>query len=90
MSTRRPERGGAVGRGAMARWSREDKILQAKVVYYGPACGGKTANLDALHRIAAGRRGHELLTVTTQKDSTPFFDLLPFELDDMKGFRIAF
>jgi len=74
----------------MARWSREDRTLHAKIVYYGPACAGKTANLDALHRIAAARRGHDLLTVKTQKDSTTFFDLLPFELDDVQGCRIAF
>jgi signal transduction histidine kinase/signal recognition particle receptor subunit beta len=73
----------------MARWSREDKTLHAKVVYYGPACGGKTTNLEALHRIAHTRRGHELLTVKTQKDSTLFFDLLPFELDDVLGCRIS-
>ena len=73
----------------MARWSREDKTLHAKVVYYGPACGGKTANLEALHRVADTRHGHELLTVNTQKDSTLFFDLLPFELDDVLGCRIS-
>jgi signal transduction histidine kinase/signal recognition particle receptor subunit beta len=74
----------------MARWSREDRTLHAKVVYYGPACGGKSSNLEALHRIAAARRGHELLTVKTQKDGTMFFDLLPFELDDVLGCRVSF
>lgn len=73
----------------MARWSREDKTLHAKVVYYGPACGGKTTNLEVLHRIMDARRGHDLLTVKTQKDSTLFFDLLPFELDDVLGCRVS-
>lgn len=73
----------------MARWSQAEKTLHAKVVYYGPACGGKTTNLEALHRIADTRRCHELLTVKTKKDSTLFFDLLPFELDDVLGCRVS-
>jgi signal transduction histidine kinase/signal recognition particle receptor subunit beta len=73
----------------MARWSPEDKTLRAKVVYYGPAYGGKTANLEALHGMTDPRRGHELLTVKTQKDSTLFFDLLPFEIDDILGCRVS-
>ena len=43
----------------MARWSGEDRTLHAKVVFYGPARGGKTSNLDALHRIAAARPDKE-------------------------------
>ena len=72
----------------MACWSRDDKTVHGKVVYYGPACGGKTTNLETLHRVADARRGHELLTVQTQKDSTLFFDLLPFDLDDVLGHRV--
>jgi signal transduction histidine kinase/signal recognition particle receptor subunit beta len=72
----------------MARWCSEDKSLQVKVVYYGPACGGKTTNLAALHGLLDARSGRELLTVKTRDESTLFFDLLPFELDDVLGHRV--
>ena len=39
----------------MAQWSRADKTLYAKIVYYGPAFGGKTSNLESLHRIDVWR-----------------------------------
>ena len=72
----------------MARWSRDDKTVHAKVVYYGPARGGKTTNLETLHRVADARRRHEMLTIQTRKDSTLFFDLLPIDLDDVLGHRV--
>lgn len=62
---------------------REDGSLRAKIVYYGPANGGKTANLEALHRVAPA--GPELLTVNTDNDRTLFFDLLPVELGELLG-----
>ena len=72
----------------MACWSQKDKTVHARVVYYGPACAGKTSNLETLHRIADARRGHELLTVTTRQESTQFFDLLPFVIDGVLGYRL--
>lgn len=55
--------------------------LSFKLVYYGPAQGGKTTNLVALHeRLAPSLKG-ELMTMETQGDRTLYFDLLPL------GFR---
>ena len=68
---------------------RGDGPLRAKIVYYGPAHGGKTTNLETLHRVAAAADGHELFTVKTDKDRTLFFDLLPVELGEFLGFPVV-
>lgn len=73
----------------MAQWSRADRTLYTKVVYYGPAFGGKTTNLEALHRITDPQGKSQLLTLQTVNDRTLFFDLLPFELGDILGYQVA-
>jgi len=55
--------------------------LTLKLVYYGPAQGGKTTNLTALHDLLAPQMKGEMMTLETQGDRTLFFDLLPL------GFR---
>lgn len=73
----------------MAQWSQADRTLHAKVVYYGPAVGGKTTNLKALHRLTDPAGATKLLSVNTADDRTLFFDLLPFELGTILGYRVA-
>ncbi len=73
----------------MAQWSRVDRTLYAKLVYYGPAFGGKTSNLQSLHRILDPQGHQKLLSIKTADDRTLFFDLLPFELGDILGYQVA-
>lgn len=73
----------------MAQWSRADRTLYAKLVYYGPAYGGKTTNLRSLHRITDPGGRNQLLSLQTADDRTLFFDLLPFELGDILGYQVA-
>jgi signal transduction histidine kinase/signal recognition particle receptor subunit beta len=73
----------------MAQWNRKDRMLFAKLVYYGPAFGGKTTNLEALHRITDPDASRKLLSVQTSDDRTLFFDLLPFDLGDILGYQVA-
>ncbi|MEX0880773.1 MAG: ADP-ribosylation factor-like protein [Thermoanaerobaculia bacterium] len=64
--------------------------LTAKIVYYGPGLCGKTTNLKVLHdRLEPGTAG-KLLNLQTQTDRTIYFDLLPVELGDIKGYKIRF
>ena len=49
----------------------------AKIVYYGPAFGGKTTNLRWLHNKLDPLRIGKLFTLETKGDRTLFFDLLP-------------
>jgi signal recognition particle receptor subunit beta len=55
--------------------------LTFKLVYYGPAQGGKTTNLAALHDLLGSQMKGEMMTLETHGDRTLFFDLLPL------GFR---
>jgi hypothetical protein len=73
----------------MAQWSRGERTLFAKIVYYGPAFGGKTTNLEALHRITDPANLSELVSVRTPDDRTMFFDVLPIELGEILGYRVA-
>lgn len=67
----------------MPEFEREANRLTFKLVYYGPAQGGKTTNLMQLHELAGAPMKGELMTLETQHDRTLFFDLLPL------GFRTA-
>ena len=73
----------------MARWSHGSKTVFAKLVYYGPALGGKTTNLQQLHRITDPECATRLLSVKTADDRTLFFDLLPFDLGEISGYKVA-
>ena len=68
------------------------KELQVKIVYYGPALGGKTTNLVQVHdhvQTATGSKG-KLVSLATSSDRTLFFDFLPIEAMAIKGFKTKF
>jgi len=73
----------------MAQWNHTEKTLYAKLVYYGPAFGGKTTNLATLHRLTDPAGEQRLLSVKTSGDRTLFFDLLPFDLGHILGYQVA-
>src|ERR1035437_8351771 len=76
----------------MAIINQATKELQVKVVYYGPAMGGKTTNLIQVHdhvQTAAGNKG-KLVSLATSSDRTLFFDFLPIEAMSIKGFKTKF
>src|SRR5437667_2509687 len=76
----------------MAIINQATKELQVKIVYYGPAMGGKTTNLVQVHvhvQTAAGNKG-KLVSLATSSDRTLFFDFLPIEALAIKGFKTKF
>ncbi len=73
----------------MAQWNRTDRMLYAKLVYYGPALGGKTTNLRVLHSLTDPNEKERLVSVNTADDRTLFFDLLPFDLGSVLGYKVA-
>ena len=74
----------------MVFFNASTRELTAKIVYYGPGLGGKTTNLRVLHqRLEPGTAG-ELVQLSTETDRTIYFDLMPVELGDIKGYRIRF
>jgi len=76
----------------MAMINQASKELQVKIVYYGPALGGKTTNLVQVHdhvQTATGSKG-KLVSLATSSDRTLFFDFLPIEAMAIKGFKTKF
>ncbi|MEX6504440.1 GTP-binding protein [Pseudomonas zhanjiangensis] len=69
----------------MADFQANERKLNLKVVYYGPALSGKTTNLMQLHSLLNPQRKGELMVLETRDDRTLFFDLLPIGLRSRSG-----
>ncbi len=74
----------------MVIYNAATRELTAKIVYYGPGLGGKTTNLQVLHDRLEPSTVGKLLNLSTHTDRTIYFDLLPVELGDIKGYKIRF
>src|SRR5882762_7251172 len=76
----------------MAIINQGTKELQVKIVYYGPALGGKTTNLVQVHEHVQTQEGHKgkLVSLATSSDRTLFFDFQPIEAMAIKGFKTKF
>ena len=66
------------------------KEIVFKLVYYGPALGGKTTNLEQIHSSVDKTLRGELTMLSTRQDRTLFFDFLPLKSDVIKGFTSKF
>jgi len=66
------------------------KLINFKLVYYGPGLAGKTANLQYVHRaLPEGAKGG-LTSLATGDDRTLFFDFLPVAALTVRGFATRF
>jgi signal recognition particle receptor subunit beta len=64
--------------------------INCKIVYYGPGLGGKTTNIQYIFdRMTNGNKG-KLISLATESDRTLFFDFLPIELGNIRGFKTRF
>ena len=72
----------------MAFVNLKKKEVQAKIVYYGPGRGGKTSNLEYIHKTLQGRIQAELVAIKTHGDRTLFFDFLPFDVGKIKNYNV--
>ena len=72
----------------MAFINLKTKVIQVKIVYYGPGRGGKTTNLEYIYRKFRQRINSEMVTVKTHGDRTLFFDFLPFDIGLINGYNI--
>jgi small GTP-binding protein len=66
----------------------KDKVLQAKIVYYGPGRCGKTTNLEYIYNKCRLQVHSEMVTVKTQGDRTLFFDFFPFDMGKISGYEV--
>lgn len=66
------------------------KEINCKIVYYGPGLGGKTTNIQHVYqRTSAGTKG-QMVTLNTENERTLFFDFLPLDLGNIRGFKTRF
>lgn len=64
------------------------KELRLKVVYYGPGLGGKTTNLEQIHKNTRPERRGKLVALNTEAERTLFFDLLPVEIGRYRDYQV--
>ena len=74
----------------MALFNYATRELSAKIVYYGPGLSGKTTNIEMVHRFLRPDQKGRLISLPTETDRTLFFDFLPVDLGQIKGFKVRF
>jgi signal recognition particle receptor subunit beta len=72
----------------MVELNHRQRTIKIKIVYYGPAVGGKTTNLQVLHRNAVSERRGEMVSIHSAQDRTILFDLLPLKAAGFRGFEL--
>jgi signal recognition particle receptor subunit beta len=66
------------------------KEIYFKIVYYGPGMGGKTTNLQYVHKSIPQENKGNLVSLATDADRTLFFDFLPLDAIKIHGFTTKF
>ena len=64
--------------------------INCKVVYYGSGLSGKTTNLEYVYsRVNPDTKG-KMISLATETERTLFFDFLPIDLGEIRGFKTRF
>ena len=74
----------------MANFNYAKKELNLKIVYYGTSLGGKTTNLRSIYSRLTNDRKGQMMSLATDLDQTIFFDFLPVEVGEIKGWKLRF
>jgi len=64
--------------------------INCKVVYYGTGLGGKTTNLEHIYSRVNPETKGKMISLATETERTLFFDFLPLDLGEVKGFKTRF
>jgi signal recognition particle receptor subunit beta len=64
--------------------------INCKIVYYGPGLGGKTTNIQYVYSKSNNDEKSDLFSLANENDRTLFFDFLPMELGEIRGFKTRF
>lgn len=73
----------------MVQFDNQYRQVKVKIVYYGPAMGGKTTCLQYIHKAIDPQHRSRLYSLNTASDRTLFFDLMSLDLGRIRGFRLA-
>ncbi len=66
------------------------KEINCKIVYYGPGLGGKTTNIQFIYENTRTELAGKLVSLSTENERTLFFDFLPLDLGEIRGFKTRF
>jgi signal recognition particle receptor subunit beta len=69
----------------MAVFNAKDRVIECKLVYYGPGRGGKTTNLEYIFKAGQKYTQSDMVSINTKGDRTLFFDFLPIGLGKIRG-----
>ena len=64
--------------------------INCKVVYYGPGLGGKTTNLQYIFSQTSPNHKGKMVSLTGDTERTLFFDFLPLDIGEIRGFKTRF
>src|SRR5712691_8072999 len=67
-----------------------NRVIDFKIVYYGPGMAGKTANLQYIHKCLPNDHRGEMISLATGDDRTIYFDFLPVSALTVRGFDTRF
>ncbi len=74
----------------MSFFNHNAKEIHCKIVYYGPSLGGKTTNVQWVYNNTAQDQKSKLVTLNTEIERTLFFDFLPLNLGEIRGYKTRF
>ena len=66
------------------------KEINIKIVYYGAGLSGKTTNLQYIYDKTADNAKGKLIHLSGENERTLFFDFLPLDAGEMRGFKTRF
>jgi len=64
--------------------------INCKIVYYGTGLGGKTTNLEYVYSKVNPDAKGKMISLATETERTLFFEFLPIDLGEVKGFKTRF
>ena len=74
----------------MALINYANREINCKLVYYGTGMGGKTTNLEFIHKQVPPHVRGEMVSLATPTERTLYFDFLSLELGSVQGFKTRF
>lgn len=66
------------------------KEIHCKLVYYGPSLSGKTTNLQWVYEKTNEEGRSDLIELPSDQERTLFFDFLPMDVGQIRGFKTRF
>jgi mutual gliding-motility protein MglA len=74
----------------MSFFNHNAKEIHCKIVYYGPSLGGKTTNVQWIYQQTAQDQRSKLVALNTEVERTLFFDFLPLNIGEIRGYKTRF